>query len=603
VNDQTNRFQISHILLLVASFVFLAFLLYWSSIDNPIIFDDKNIKKNTLSSFLESNQVLNIRWLSSLTFSFIYEIFGDNWMWQRIFNIVLHSAVSLVLFLFLDRLFSVTLGSAHSKWLAFLGSIFFLVHPVSVYAVAYLIQRSIVMATFFSLLSLLLLLEGSQRKSVPWYIASVFAYGFALLSKEHAVCLPLVGVILMVLVHGYSRPVLLRSAVVLGITTLIGAFAAYSRRDVIGLPYEPFTNELLIHLRTATDSFNPDQLYPLSIINQGYLYFRYLFVWIIPSPDWMSIDLRPPFPTKLFNWPQCIGFLAWAVYPFIGMWLILKRGCYGLLGFALLFPWLLALTEFVTIRFQEPLVLYRSYLWMSGLPVALPVLVNSLPAVWRLAIPALICLILIIPQQNRVRSFSDAFILWDDAVRKNKNDLAPWVERPYVQRGLIHMNNRRYEEAMQDFERAGNINSFSPEVYLGRGTVMLRTGNLQFALKNVDQSIELDPNYASAYEKRCVIKMLLDDKIGALADCEKSIELDPDSIDAHINLGVVNRESGRIDDAAVSYQRALEIDPDDSSAHYNYGALLLYMGKGQEAQQHFKQACERGISDACEFIQ
>ena len=44
----------------------------------------------------------------------------------------------------------------------------------------------------------------------------------------------------------------------------------------------------------------------------------------------------------------------------------------GLAGFALLSPWLLALTEFATVRAQEPLVLYRSYLWMSVLPAALP---------------------------------------------------------------------------------------------------------------------------------------------------------------------------------------------------------------------------------------
>ena len=51
--------------------------------------------------------------------------------------------------------------------LAFFGAAWFLVHPVSVYGVAYLAERSIVLATLFSLIALWFLLQGIYQLVSP----------------------------------------------------------------------------------------------------------------------------------------------------------------------------------------------------------------------------------------------------------------------------------------------------------------------------------------------------------------------------------------------------------------------------------------------------
>src|SRR6185369_1162385 len=110
------------------------------------------------------------------------------------------------------------------------------------------------------------------------------------------------------------------------------------------------------------------------------LFFRYVATWLAPWPGFMSIDVRPSFPDRLLDARYLTAAAAWAAWGAAGTWLLLKRGRAGLAGFALLFPWLLSLTEYSTVRTQESFVLYRSYLWMS-VPIALlPVLAGRLPA-------------------------------------------------------------------------------------------------------------------------------------------------------------------------------------------------------------------------------
>ena len=100
-----------------------------------------------------------------------------------------------MLFLFLQRLFAAVLPAerALDPGLvgAFFGALLFLVHPAAVYGVAYLIQRSIVMATLFGLVSLYCFLEGLMRGLAPLVpAAAAVAYFVAVFSGAcgHAAC-------------------------------------------------------------------------------------------------------------------------------------------------------------------------------------------------------------------------------------------------------------------------------------------------------------------------------------------------------------------------------------------------------------------------------
>jgi hypothetical protein len=138
-------------LVLSAAVVFL----YWSALRYPLVFDDFQLSEYALSThYSHAVSWFAPRWLSDASFGWIYGAFGKAIFSQRLANLLLHATTGLVLYGFLSRLFGAVLGAAHSRWLALFGAAMFVLHPVAVYAVAYLIQRSIILATLFSLLPL-----------------------------------------------------------------------------------------------------------------------------------------------------------------------------------------------------------------------------------------------------------------------------------------------------------------------------------------------------------------------------------------------------------------------------------------------------------------
>lgn len=576
--------------------------LYWPGLRHPLVFDDSHLKQYVLSTTVSAGLRLDLRWLSIASFAWINAALGPELLWQRLANLLLHGATAVLLFGFLLRLFAAALSGQRTRWLAFFGAALFALHPVPIYAVAYLNQRSIVMATLFSIVSLWCVLEGLQRDSPRWFWAAGIAYLLAVSCKEHAVMVPALAAALTVLLRGTSLALVKRLALPLALLALVALVTVLRSQHTIGSAYEPFAGDVL-GAPGSTAGIDRELAYPLSIMNQATLFFRYLLTWSAPSPEWMSIDLRTAFPRELVVWPYGAGFAAWLVYAAAAAWLLTRGGRLGLLGFGLLCPWLLSLTEMATVRAQEPFVLYRSYLWMMCVATVLPALLHRLTARWQASLLALVCIALVFPAQDRLQSFSSPLQLWEDAIRKNTDPTLPLAERAYVARGNVYIDAARLDEAWRDFETALAMNPGWPDAWLGRATVHLRSGRLREARADLDRALELDTNYAAAYGKRCVVLARLLGPAQALPDCERTVKLDPGNAEAWINAGAVYKALRRTAEAKVSFERALGIAPADGSAHYNYGVLLLDEGRRDEAvRRHIEVGCNAGIPEACDVI-
>lgn len=178
-----------------------ALLLYWSALRHPLVFDDHHLTEYALKTrYAQAASWFGLRWFSDASFGWIYALSGKDMFFQRLAYVLLHAMAGAVLFGFLARLFGAVLEDPRSRWFAFVGAILFVVHPVAVYGVAYLMERSIVLATLFALLSLWAVLEGLLRRSPGWWIAAAVAYYLAVFSKEHAIMVPAVAAALVLLV-------------------------------------------------------------------------------------------------------------------------------------------------------------------------------------------------------------------------------------------------------------------------------------------------------------------------------------------------------------------------------------------------------------------
>lgn len=513
-HTQTYRYSLSPATIAMIGIAVAAFALYGPFLRNPLVFDDVNVLHGLPhAEYLGALFRFQLRWLPYASFEWTKLLLGPEVIWHRLGNLALHLANGMMLFALLRRLFQVCLPtpeplqhqSAHSDrflWFALAGATIFLLHPAAVYGAAYLVQRTILMATLFSLLMWLLVLEGVMRNSWPLLLASAASYGLAVLSKEHAIMAPAVAAILIVLIKQIRRRDFRQ---LIPVFLLYGAIALYilylaRYQQVIGRAYEPRAMDMLQAFAQANPGFDPSLAYPLSILTQATLFFKYLLVWILPHPMWMSVDMVEPFATRLISWPHSIGFFCFILYFIAGVVLLLKRGHAGLLGFAMLAPWLLFAPELSTVRIQESFVLYRSYLWAPLIAACLPVVFHAV-APRRSAFLILALMIAMVPVTwSRLTTFSDELLLWNDAARLVSRDgKRPGVERIYLNRGISFYERGFHGEAIRDMDRALAIQPRYIEAFTTRGAAFLGRGELEQALQDFNAALRLNPSYFQPY--------------------------------------------------------------------------------------------------------
>jgi len=505
-------------------------LLYGQFFWNPAVFDDANFFDG-----LEHDQYqgkvfsLAVRWLPYASLEWTHTLLGSSVIWFRLGNLALHLATAVTLFLFLRRLFERILPyrdqsnetlSAH--WLAFFGALIFALHPASVYAVAYLIQRSMLMATLFALLTWRLFLEGLIRENYRWLLASAATYFLSVFSKEHAIMIPAVTMALLLLVN--KQPIRQRLMLVCPtfvLYGLIGGFVVFQVKSshVLGQAYEPKAVNLMFLLGP---DFNIHLVYPLSILTQCFLFFKYLWVWLVPSPAWMSIDMPQAFARSLWSWPETAGLIGFMIYPVIAIRLLLQKGLKGLLGFALLCPWLLFAAELSTVRIQEPFVLYRSYLWMVGAFAALPFLCQKLRAKQAAITLTFVALFMMPLSWLRLTTFSHPLLLWDDAARlvENTDEKYLGIERIFYNRGTEALKAKRYAEAIEDLSKTIELKGYYvSDAYCNRGVAYLQSKQYLQALNDSNKAIELARKKKPTYylEKALVLEALNDSTAAWLA--------------------------------------------------------------------------------------
>jgi len=482
-------------------------LLYGAFLWNPIVFDDGHFfTGQTAEKFGYSFEPLTPRWLPYATLGWTDRLFGLDLNNFRIGNLLLHSATAIALFLFLTRLFQSVLTSASREkmpfmWIAFFAALLFSLHPTSVYGAGYLIQRTIIMATLFSLLSLHCYLKGlndPEKNGVRWFISSALFYLLAVLSKEHSVMLPGVALAITLLLRTPSWKTVNEIKLPFILFTVIAIFITLKVKGVIGAPYEPLAMEMLQKMAGETQ-LNTKDAYPLSIITQGALFFKYLLLWVLPSPAWMSVDMREPFAAGFLS-PHTIGFILFLLYPVACIRLLLSGKEKGLLGFALLSPWILFITELSTVRIQEPFVLYRSYLWAPCLFAALPYLLSKLSRKHATSLLIIISISLTPLAWNRLNSFSHSLYLWDDAALLIQGkDHVIGADRIYFNRGNAYSYLKKYAHALEDYNKVIAINPQFTHAYQARGNVYYKQEDFSRSLSEFNDLIKHTPDNPTAH--------------------------------------------------------------------------------------------------------
>jgi len=182
-------------------------LVYLPGLGGPFVFDDhpnlvlndavqlKTLNWDALAVAMRSYGSENWnRGLSMLSFGLNYYVSGLDPLPYKLINLALHLINGVVFFaaarLFLAalaRFRALPLSPAQIEWAAALGAVFWLLHPINLTTVLYIIQRMNLLAATFSLLGALFYLWGRLRM-MDGRAGSTAAGGWIVLGSGVALC-------------------------------------------------------------------------------------------------------------------------------------------------------------------------------------------------------------------------------------------------------------------------------------------------------------------------------------------------------------------------------------------------------------------------------
>lgn len=605
-------------------------LLYMPALNDAVLFDDAQIiRGGALRSDLLTSAP---RFVTNLSYVLVDFVFDKSTVAQKVCNLALHGiAVALLYFLTLTLLEIApksgtvdTEGAGQAGRAALrIAIVLFALNPSAVYATAYMVQRSIILATIFTVLMLVFFLSGLKKGNKLHFAGSAVFYGLAVLSKELSVMAIFIPPLVYIAVRAPSPK---RVGVVMGGTLLAAGLvaSAFLRQYNISLlvPYEPAAMQYL-SLAGLLPTDNPIHVFSLHLLNQLNLFFAYGLLWIFPHPDWMSIDLQPVFPTIGTTWryiPLSLCFLV--LFTCAARLLFQPSAKTRLAALLVLIPMVLFQTEFWIIRVQEPFAIYRSYLWAISLPGLMALafgyfnkrqllVASTALVVWQTGVA-----------MTRVQTFTNDLAIWSDAIAKS--NATPYFRgfglwRQYINRGSAYLNRGDVRHALQDFHRADNLGALHGVGQYNIGVVLHMLGShrealhalqkaesinkrdplLQYRLGEVYYALHMPHEALKSYQNAAAlgsdhesfflaslraaeVQVLLGHFREADLTLSKLSSLEPGNQRIDVGLGMANFGLGNTEFAQACFERSLKQSA-NANAYYGLALIRESQAKHEEA--------------------
>ena len=163
----------------------------------------------------------------------------------------------------------------------------------------------------------------------------------------------------------------------------------------------------------------------------------------------------------------------------------------------------------------------------------------------------------------------------------------------YDNRGLVKDKLEDYQGAIDDFTKAIEIDSEYARAFLHRGAASYELENFQEAVYNYSKAIELDYEFkADVYCQRGIAKIDLGDYENAMWDFAKAIELDNKSPEFYTIRGFHRESAGDIQGAMKDKLKADLLNNELAEHYYRQGCDIYELKYYQLAIENFNKAIE-----------
>jgi tetratricopeptide (TPR) repeat protein len=143
--------------------------------------------------------------------------------------------------------------------------------------------------------------------------------------------------------------------------------------------------------------------------------------------------------------------------------------------------------------------------------------------------------------------------------------------------GVIAAQARDFQRACQCFGQAAEVHAHAPTL-CNWGLALQELRRFEAALDAFDRAIAVQADCAEAHFGRANALKQVGRWQEALGSYERAISIKPDYAEAHCNLGVAQNDLKLMEAALASFERALAIDPENATAHCNKAFTLLLLG-------------------------
>jgi Flp pilus assembly protein TadD len=540
-----------------------------------------------------------------------YALWGDRPFGYHLTNILLHTLVSVLVYLVLARIFPGKNG------VAFASALVFAVHPVHAESVAWIAGRTDLIATLFMVASLLALSSAPGRRGC--LALSLLSFLVALFSKESALVFPLIAAAyLAAFCPGWARPLRLR--LILLYTVCVAAYLAvrFGPAEVKAGPAG-----VLMLWETVFSSCATLFLY----VGKLALPVR-LSAYITNPVAGSPLDLRAAAGAAILLAMLATMALAW------------RRGDRAsafILAFALVS--LAPLANVVRISAPDDMGFPAAerFLYAPSIPlIAAAVSLISLAvrgARERAGLAAVIVAIFAAMTLRRNAVWKDEESLFTDALRSSPRAPLLWNNL-----GVWYSRSGRHDDAVRCIERAIALGGPTQRLLTNLAAAMRGAGRYDESLSLLDDALAGEREYAAIYHNYGKTYAAMGDDESAAAAFEKALGLRPRQVEILVdlaesckrtgrydlaerryrealalhpssaalwsNLGVVRKLSGDLEGARAAFEKSLSLDPNASVARGNLGVVLAKLGMYQEALAELSAArsLESGNLDAANAL-
>jgi protein O-mannosyl-transferase len=593
-----------------AALLIVVTLIYFPGLSGDFFFDDNaSIVNNPALKLFDGSFASLIaassegvasplgRPLSLASFALNLHFLGATPFYFKLVNLLIHLATGGLVFALVCQLWPRLAGGGSSFPAAWWVTAVWLLHPINLAPVLFVVQRMTSLAAFFTLAALCLYVYGRQRAGIRGWVAIAISllalWPLGILAKETALLLPLFIVICESLVLGGFRSVPARilwsTAIILGLAVTWGLVANWS---LIASGYE-------------FRDFGPVE----RLLTEARVLWFYLLQLFIPWPDYFSLyhdDFQ--ISADLLSPPQTL--LA------VGGWVVVTALAFHLRKrmplFAFAVAWFLAAHALEsTLLPLEIAYEHRNYLASLGVFLWLASLLFSAPRQESGRIPKLVlaaCFLMFATLVTALRANQ-----WGDEYRRTQLE------------AMIHPNSARasYEAGVALMERAlldaqgGNSVAYQMTVfYFKRAAALDRSGKaalvgqlyldcLANVPKNADLRQTLRERFATTPFRpgdrglvHSLSTLLVENRlcldgpeVHALLDAALSNPAANGSIRGMIYAVAMDYAVGSLKSLplALDYARAAaESDPGSAPLRINLIRLLLASGNETEARQQYQ---------------